>query len=152
VTAFAVDHGEKIHPAFGYRVDYAGRSVVLSGDTRFDENLIKHAMGVDLLVHEVAISADALRGQPNIEAILNHHVTAEQAGTVFSRTKPKLAAYSHIILIGDASVTAPTVADLEAQTRRTYDGPLLIGEDLTRIVIGDDVTVQKYDRQAGGFR
>jgi len=32
VTAFLVDH-EPIVPAFGYRVDYRGRSVVLSGDT-----------------------------------------------------------------------------------------------------------------------
>ena len=36
VTAFAVDHGQYIKPAYGYRVDYAGRSVVISGDTRFD--------------------------------------------------------------------------------------------------------------------
>ena len=52
VTAFLVDHGN-VKPAFGYRVDYGGHSVVLSGDTRPSENLVKHAQGVDLLVHEV---------------------------------------------------------------------------------------------------
>jgi len=41
VTAFHVDH-RPIEPAFGYRVDYAGRSVAMSGDTRFSENLIEH--------------------------------------------------------------------------------------------------------------
>jgi ribonuclease Z len=53
VTAFLVDHGP-VKPAFGYRVDYAGHSVAMSGDTRFSENLIKHSQGVDLLIHEAA--------------------------------------------------------------------------------------------------
>ena len=52
VTAFAVDHGQYIKPAYGYRVDYAGRSVVMSGDTRFDENLIEAARGADVVIHE----------------------------------------------------------------------------------------------------
>ena len=52
ITAFEVDH-KPIKPAFGYRVDYGGRSVVLSGDTRVSQNLIRHAQGVDVLVHEV---------------------------------------------------------------------------------------------------
>src|SRR5208282_3795868 len=52
VTAFNVDHGEFIKPAFGYRIDYQGRSVVLSGDTRFSENLIRFSQGTDVLFHE----------------------------------------------------------------------------------------------------
>lgn len=54
VTAFEVDHGDRVKPAFGYRIDYAGRSAVVSGDTRFNENLIRHATGTDLLIHQVA--------------------------------------------------------------------------------------------------
>ncbi|MEP6766733.1 MAG: MBL fold metallo-hydrolase, partial [Gemmatimonadaceae bacterium] len=42
ITAFDVDHAP-VAPALGYRIDYAGRSVVLSGDTRVSENLIRHA-------------------------------------------------------------------------------------------------------------
>src|SRR5688572_8413052 len=59
VTVFDVDH-QPIKPAFGYRIDYAGRSVVLSGDTRFSENLIKFAKGTDLLIHEV-VSPESLK-------------------------------------------------------------------------------------------
>ena len=55
VTAFEVDHGALIKPAYGYRIDYEGRSVILSGDTRYSENLEKHAQGATLVVHEVAI-------------------------------------------------------------------------------------------------
>ena len=54
VTAFEVDHGDLIKPAFGFRIDYGGRSAVVSGDTRFSENLIRYATGTDLLIHQVA--------------------------------------------------------------------------------------------------
>jgi ribonuclease Z len=50
ITAFIVDHGP-VKPALGYRIDYAGHSVVLSGDTRFSENLIRFSEGTDVLVH-----------------------------------------------------------------------------------------------------
>jgi ribonuclease Z len=81
VTAFLVDHSP-VTPAFGYRVDYRGHSVVLSGDTRVSENLIQFAQGVDVLVHE-ALDADTVRGWfPNnrkaAEAILAKHSTPEQ--------------------------------------------------------------------------
>src|SRR5262249_3067758 len=51
VTAFAVAH-DPVRPAFGYRFDYGGRSVVVSGDTAPSENLVAHARGADVLVHE----------------------------------------------------------------------------------------------------
>ena len=54
VTAFEVNHGDEIKPAYGYRIDYKGRSIVISGDTRFNENVIKYGTGADVLVHEVA--------------------------------------------------------------------------------------------------
>jgi ribonuclease Z len=53
MTAFRVDHGEAIKPAFGYRVDHGERSVVISGDTRYCENVILHGRGADLLIHSV---------------------------------------------------------------------------------------------------
>src|SRR4029453_2170044 len=91
--AFEVDHSP-IKPAFGYRIDYGGRSVVLSGDTRFSENLIRFAQGVDVLVHEV-IAAELQRSRASdperAERVIAHHTTPEQAGEVFTRVKPKLA-------------------------------------------------------------
>ena len=49
-----------IKPAFGYRIDYGGHSVVLSGDTRPSENLIRVAMGTDVLFQKVAAAVPAL--------------------------------------------------------------------------------------------
>ncbi|MFQ3200300.1 MAG: ribonuclease Z [Zhongshania sp.] len=51
VSAFAVDHNP-VHPAYGYRIDYKGRSVVISGDTRVTEATARAAANVDILVHE----------------------------------------------------------------------------------------------------
>jgi len=45
VTAFKVKHGEVIKEAYGFRVDYKGRSVVISGDTGPTENFVKYAQG-----------------------------------------------------------------------------------------------------------
>lgn len=140
VTAFLVDHGP-MRPALGYRVDYRGHSVVLSGDTRVSENLIRHAQGTDVLVHEV-IDPDAIRARPDrpsdavIAAIIAHHTTPEQAGEVFRRVAPRLAVYSH----------APSSERVLARTRTTYAGPLQGAEDLLTIVIGDEITVRHAGR------
>ena len=137
VTAFLVDHGE-IKPAYGYRIDYGGHSVTLSGDTRPSENLIKFARGTDVLVHEV-IDVRSYTGTIKIDTpeqerkIIEHHTTAQQAGVVFSRVKPRLAVYSHIV--------PPDPPDLLAHTRETYAGPIEVGEDLMKIEIGDKITV-----------
>ncbi len=99
ITAFDVDHGDVIKPAFGYRIDYAGRSVVISGDTRPSENLVRFAQGADVLIHEVAAAKEELlRRSDVVRRIIGHHTTPEQAGTVFARVRPKLAVYTHIVL------------------------------------------------------
>ena len=138
VTAFDVDHGDLIKPAFGYRVDFDGRSVVISGDTKFSENLISKAKGADLLIHQVAAAQEGLLSESKaMQLILAHHTKPEEAGTVFSRVKPKLAVYYHFALQGNAKYPAPTEEDVVVATRKTYSGPLLIGEDLMVLIIGN---------------
>ncbi len=142
VTAFEVDHGELLKPAFGFRVDFAGRSVTISGDTRFSENLIHHATGTDLLIHQVAAVRAELMDSPVFKVILDHHTKPEEAGTVFSRTKPRLAVYYHFVLLGTPKVPAVTEEEVLTMTRKTYAGPLLIGEDLMAFRIDADRVVQ----------
>jgi ribonuclease Z len=134
VTAFEVDHG--IKPAYGYRIDYDGRSVLLSGDTRFNENLIKHAAGVDLLIHEVLVMNPELAKQPAFAKVLSIHTSPSQAGTIFARIHPKLAVYSHIGLLGTPTAPAPSIADIVSETRQTHQGALVVGADLMSFEIG----------------
>jgi ribonuclease Z len=130
VIAFEVNHGDAIKPAYGYRIEYDGRVVTVSGDTRYNENVVRYAAGVDLLIHEVAIVRPELISQPHIQRIMAHHTTAYEAGMVFSRTQPKLAAYSHLVFLASLSVPAASLDDLVSETRRAYAGPLAVGEDL----------------------
>lgn len=144
VTAFEVDHGDLIKPAFGFRVDYGGRSVVISGDTKFSENLIKHATGADLLIHQVAAVREELLQSPIFKAILAHHTKPDEAGVVFARVKPKLAVYYHFVLLGTPQVPPVTEQDVIDMTRKNYSGPLLVGEDLMSFSItGSGVEVSK---------
>jgi ribonuclease Z len=139
ITAFEVDHAA-VKPAFGYRIDYAGHSVVLSGDTRASEKLVQYAQGSDVLVHEV-FAPETLQGvgvpPERAKKIIDYHTTAEQAGKVFARTRPKLAVYSHICMPNARE------QDLLSSTRKAYTGPLEIGADLMAIDIADTVRVRK---------
>lgn len=138
VTAFEVDHGGEELPAYGYRIDYRGRAAVLSGDTTFNENLIQHAQGADLIVHEVTAAAGSAAESPaQLKRIGANHTTPDQAGEVFSRVNPKLAIYNHLLLFGGATAEA-----LIPATRKNYAGPLVVGEDLLRIDIGENVKTQ----------
>ncbi|MBR0567073.1 MBL fold metallo-hydrolase [Azoarcus sp. L1K30] len=144
VSAFPVDHGEHIKPAFGYRIDYRGHAVVLSGDTRYSKRIEKEATGADLLVHEVAtVSGNpdkVLADFPNYRTILAHHTNPVEAGRLFAAARPKLAVYSHIVSPDNPAKGVPsaTPAEIVAQTRQSYDGPLVVGEDLMRFSVTDD--------------
>jgi ribonuclease Z len=139
ITAFEVDHAP-VKPAFGYRIDYAGHSVLLSGDTRVTENIVKYAKDLDVLVHEVFAPATLERaGVPPARAkrIVEYHTTPEQAGQIFARVKPKLAVYSHICMPG------ATEQDLVPATRKAYTGRLELGEDLMVIDVGETIDVRR---------
>jgi ribonuclease Z len=138
VIAFEVDHGEAVKPAYGYRIEYGGHAVTISGDTRLNQNVIKHGTGADLLIHEVAMARPELMSNPAVQRIIGHHTTPQEAGTVFAEAKPKLGVYTHIVRLSNAKVPEPTLDDLVKETRRTYSGPLEVGEDLMRFEIGGD--------------
>jgi ribonuclease Z len=138
ITAFEVDH-ERVKPAFGYRIDYAGRSVVLSGDTRYSENLIRYSRGVDLLIHEV-VSPEALARMKFpadlAKTIIGYHTTPQQAGEIFSLVKPRMAIFSHILPPGAAE------RDIIPLTKKSYAGAAALGEDLMVIDVGEKIEIK----------
>ena len=125
VTAFLVDHGN-VKPAFGYRVDYGGHAVVISGDTKFSENLIHFARGADCVMH-VAWSVGATNPTPPAQRTI---ASAEDAGRVFAAVKPKLAVVYHY----------EDAAGIARAARTEYAGPLVVAKDLLVIDVGKEVT------------
>ena len=140
ITAFLVDHGP-VKPALGYRVEHAGRSIAISGDTRPSDNLVNFSKGVDVLIHEAVDEVSLKKLVPSqrlFEAIVGHHTTPEQAADIFRRVSPRLALFSHAE--GGAAVVE--------RTRRTYPGRVEFGEDLMVIEIGDEVVVHRRGTNA----
>jgi ribonuclease Z len=139
VSAFPVEHADG-NPAFGYRVDWSGRRVVLSGDTTLNENVVKHGAGADLIVHNVIAFSDRLSRLPEMKGVLAKLTTPEQAAEVFERAKPKLAVYSHLVT---KELQGKKGEDLIiARTRAAgYNGPLLMGVDRMAFEITDSVKV-----------
>lgn len=126
ITAFAVEH-QPVEHAFGYRFDSGGKSVVLSGDTRPSDNLIKHAKGVDILIHEVYLPEHFDRhDSPEVGARLKaYHTSAEEVGQVAARAGAKLLVLTHVI-------PADGEARILEHVRKHFTGPVVVGRDLLR--------------------
>jgi ribonuclease Z len=144
VIAFEVDHGDVIKPAYGYRIEYGGRAVVMSGDTRFHPNVISYGKDADLLIHEVAAARPALMKEAFIQRIIAHHTSPREAGLVFAQAKPKLAVYTHLVLLASEQISPVTLGELVAETRETYGGPLEIGEDLMSFEIAEETVMKPF--------
>jgi ribonuclease Z len=107
VTAFTVDH-TPVAPAYGYRFDYKGRSVVISGDTVKCANLVAQATGADVLIHEgqaahlVKLIQEAAEAMGNARAakimsdIRRYHTTPVEAATEANQAGVALLVLSHI--------------------------------------------------------
>lgn len=97
---------------------------------------MKYSRGVDLLIHEVAACPIEVNIPDRYALALAHHTLPEECGRVFSAVNPKLAVYYHIIQFEGVSLE-----EMMARTRSEYNGPVIFGEDLMQIEIGETVQV-----------
>lgn len=127
VTAFAVDH-RPVVPAFGYRFDSSGHSIVVSGDTRPTANLIKFAKGADVLVLEAYLPEHFLKvDTPEVAArLMRYHTSAEEAGEIAANAGVKTLVLTHLIPAGAADTFRERAA-------KTFKGKIVVGEDLVRV-------------------
>jgi ribonuclease Z len=146
ITAFNVEHmpidmntGDLLGmegSTLGFRIDYKGRSVVFSGDTRStaSSNIIQHSMDADVLIHEVQMPAPGNSPEAQLANVsLSVHSTPAQVAAIFEQTRPRLGVYSHII--------PPELTSDQLLNATDYDGPLLVAEDLMTLTIGDEIVV-----------
>lgn len=117
--------------AVGYRLDYAGCSVVFSGDTRPCRYLVEACDGADLLIHDTFPTAEVLSqkaGMPleRAEMVVNGtHTIPDMAGMVFERAGARMSAMWHLFV--DPETIGPVVSAM----RTRHDGPVVISQDLT---------------------
>jgi ribonuclease Z len=108
VSALAVDH-DPVRPAVGYRFEYGGRSLLVSGDTAKSANLEALARGVDLLVHEALAAhlvarmnaAATAAGRANLAKITadipDYHTTPVEAAEVARAAGAKHLLLTHVV-------------------------------------------------------
>lgn len=150
VSTFLVNHtNDSISLSLGYRVDFRGRSVVVSGDTRYSPNLIAHARGVDVLVHEVSMAPESMQSIPAVRTIMNGHIQPVDLARVFTQTQPKIGVLTHFAIPPNRNGPDLTPADAVAAIRLGYSGRVEAGEDLMQIVIGDSIRVVRTPANVG---
>jgi ribonuclease Z len=137
ITAFRVDHAP-VSPAVGYRFDYAGRSILVSGDTRKSANLERFARGVDVLVHEALSPAlvalirngAANAGKSNIEKIAgdipDYHTSPVEAAEIARDAKVGRLLFYHVV---PPLPLSPLETIFLGGVGDVYDGPVTLGTD-----------------------
>ena len=136
VSAALVDHGV-VKPAFAYRFDCPDRSIVISGDTRPSENLVRLAKGADVLVHEV-MYLPALEklsaSEPNATTLMAHlmaaHTSTERVGKIATEAGVKTLVLSHFVPGGTPVIPDKVWYDA---VKPHFSGRLIVGRDLMEI-------------------
>ncbi len=135
--AFLVDHFPVV-PAVGYRFEYKGNVVVITGDTKKTPTLAKHAKDADILISEglsmrgINLLSEALAeaNQPRLSKIMrdvmNYHMDPVQAGEVAQEAGAKTLVFNHVV---------PPIINRIAKSiflsgvKDVYDGEVILGED-----------------------
>lgn len=131
VTAFQVPHGDWKN-AFGYRIDTGDRSIVISGDTRPSESLVKAAKGVDVLIHEVYPAArlapeNRPGGKDWPQYCREYHTSDVELGELARRINPQILILHHVVRMGASDEEL-----LNGVRRGGYQGRVVVGKDLDR--------------------
>ena len=107
VTAFKVVH-DPVEPALGYRFDYKGRSLVISGDTSYSKNLIENSRDADVLFHEAQanhminiirdfnLQKGADLNAKLMEDIITYHTTPVEAAEIANLANVKHLIFYHL--------------------------------------------------------
>lgn len=131
VTAIRVPHGEWEH-AFAYRIDARGRTILISGDTRYSDAIVRAAADVDVLVHEVYPETRvAPENRPGGELwpryLREVHTSDVELGRIAAVARPKLLLLSHVLFMGASEQEV-----IDGIRRGGFTGRVEIARDLGR--------------------
>jgi ribonuclease Z len=129
ITALEVDHAP-IEPAYAYRFDYRGRSVVVTGDLKNHPPLVAGASGADLLVSE-AISRSMTRSLEDaahavsrertaaiMHDVQDYHISPEEAAAIANRAGVRMLVFYHLLPAPDGALPRRLFADGVDRVRR----------------------------------
>jgi ribonuclease Z len=156
VSAFAVHH-DPVKPAYGYRFDYKGRSLVITGDTAKSDAVVRAAKNADVLFHEAQANhlidmigeAAGAAGRPRpakiMRDILTYHTTPVEAAEVANEAGVRLLVFYHLNPPPPNKLVEPIFTRGVAAARH---GDWRLGNDgmLVELPVGSDqVTVRRLE-------
>ena len=152
ILPFVVDH-YPVNSAYGFKITYKGRTVVISGDTINDGSVQKYSKDADLLIHS-AISIDIVERMrrvapiPQMDKILfdiqDYHTTIKEAGEI-----ARDASVKHLLIYH--SIPTPRNKIMEDVFFRPLDGVFdeyTLSDDGTRVVMPvgtDEIIIDQID-------
>jgi ribonuclease Z len=141
VTAFPVPHG--MYGAVGYRLDYAGMSMVYAGDCEPSTLTVDNSQNVDLIIHETfnppETYVDKMGWTEQMAKIVawTKHTSPEAAAKVYARTNPGLAMSFH------GTIAPGTPQPILDGIRTGYDGPVVVAQDFTVVNVTPEQIVTR---------
>jgi len=141
ITSFPAVHS--IDGSVSYRLEWNGLSFVFGGDSYPNKWFIKHAKNADFVIHECFYTAEGLAkllgwGMRQATWVSSYiHTPASAFGKIMSEVKPRLAVGYHTILDPES------LQSIIEAVRTTYDGPLVIADDLMAWTVTRDAIVQR---------
>jgi len=136
ITAFDVDH-EPIEPAVGYAIEYKGKKVVISGDTKKNDLVLEMAQDADLLLHEIILNSmlrqmstklgelGMARNQKIITDIQDYHTPPAEVAEIAAKANVKKLILHHYAPAPDFRV----IKNLYKKELTGYDGPIVFSND-----------------------
>lgn len=142
ITAFDVDH-EPIEPAVGYVIEYNGKKVVISGDTKKNDLVLEMAQNADVLFHEVILNsflkqmemnlkeAGMRRNEKIIHDIQDYHTPPAEVAEIATKANVKKLVLHHFAPPPDLRV----IKNLYERELKGYDGEIHLSNDGDLIII-----------------
>ena len=135
VEAFLVDHPP--FEAYGYKFTTPDKVIVISGDTCYNENLIKHAKGCDILIHEVISSTGVQLRDPKWKQYhLSVHTTSKDLALIAEKVNPGKLVFYHQLFMVAPDETGRMVTEKEREeemindVKTKFDGIIISAKDL----------------------
>lgn len=129
----------------GYRLEWQGLTFVYTADSEGSTFEAEQTKGADVFIHEIMPSAEEFADRnhmpvQNVQNVMNQHTTLAELGLVFDLAKPRLGVGMHF------SMDDELIDPLFQRWRTTYDGPVLLVQDLTTINVTPDFIIIRQSK------
>lgn len=120
VEAFRVNHPP--FEAYGYKFTTPDKVIVISGDTAPCDNLIKHAKGCDILIHEVYSATGVKQRDPKWHKYhTTVHTSSVSLGDIAAQVKPELVVFYHQLFMAAKNEAGNMITAQEREEEMIHD-------------------------------